>query len=119
MDSRLVRLSKICLALPEAKRDDCAGHAAFQVRKRTFAWYLNNHHGDGIVGVTAKVLPGDNAALVAAHPGRFYLPAYCASRGWVALRLDTRKIDWTEVSELIETSYRLIAPPKLVASLRD
>jgi hypothetical protein len=51
-DRRLVRLTKICLTLPEATRDLCGQHAAFQVRKKTFAWFLNDHHGDGIVAVT-------------------------------------------------------------------
>ena len=65
------------------------------------------------MAATCKVLPGDNAALVAAHPARFYRPAYLASRGWVAVRLDAGKIDWAEVAELVKTSYRLIAPRSL------
>jgi len=92
-DSRLVRLTKISLALPEALRQYYGSHAAFLVRKRTFAYFLDNHHGDGIVAVTCKVMPGDNAALAASQPGRFYLPAYIASRGWVALRLDVGNVD--------------------------
>lgn len=46
------------------------------MRKKTFAYYLDDHHGDGIVAVTCKVLPHDNAVLAAADPARFYLPAY-------------------------------------------
>ena len=92
-------------------------HAAFLVRKRIFAYYLDNHHGDGIVAVTCKALPGDNTALVNRFPSKFYLPAYIGSRGWVALRLDGKSVDWDEVSELLETSYRLVAPRKLVSLL--
>ena len=117
-DSRLTRITKICLALPEAQREVHGKHAAFLVRKKNFAWFLSDHHGDGIVGIVAKVLPGDNKALVAAQPKRFYMPAYVAHRGWVGLRLDTGKIDWDEVSELIATSYRLTAPKKLAATIR-
>jgi hypothetical protein len=29
------------------------------------------------------------------------LPAYIASKVWVALRLDVRKVDWDEVRELL------------------
>jgi predicted DNA-binding protein (MmcQ/YjbR family) len=112
-DQRLVRLTKICLALPEAARQICGTHAQFTVRKKTFAYFLNNHHGDGIVAVTGKVLPGDNKALAEAQPRRFYLPAYIASKGWVALRLDVGKVDWEEVEELIAGSYQLIAPKRL------
>jgi predicted DNA-binding protein (MmcQ/YjbR family) len=114
-DPRLVRLTKICLALPEAARECHGDHAAFLVRKKNFAYYLHDHHGDGIVAVTAKVLPGDNQALAAANPARFYLPAYIASKGWVALRLDRGKVDWEEVAELVGGSYRLIAPKRLAA----
>jgi hypothetical protein len=68
-DRRLTRLTKICLALPEAARWDSGNHAAFLVRKKTFAYFLNDH-GDGIVSVALKALPGENAALAAAQPKR-------------------------------------------------
>ena len=112
-DRRLVRLTKICLALPEATRDYNGQHAGFYVRQRTFAYFLNDHHGDGIVAVTCKVLPGDNTMLSASNPDRFYLPAYIASKGWVALRLDRGAVDWEEVSELVVGSYRMVAPKTL------
>jgi hypothetical protein len=117
-DRRLVRLTKICLALPETTRYLHGRHAGFQARKKKFAYFLNDHHGDGIVSVTAKVIPGDNTALVAANPVRFYLPAYLASSGWVALRLDRGEIDWDEVAELVIGSYRLLAPKSLAARVR-
>jgi len=113
-DRRLSRLTRICLALPEAARRDSGSHAAFLVRKSTFAYSLNDHHGDGIVSVACKALPGDNTALAVAQPERFYLPAYIGPRGWIALRLDTGKVDWDEVAELVMGSYRLIAPKRLV-----
>ena len=118
-DPRLARLSKICQALPEVTRELYGSHAAFVVDKKKFVYFLNDHHGDGIVGVTCKVLPGDNDALVEAHPRRFYRPAYLASRGWVALRLDRGKVDWPEVAELVTTSYRLIAPKRLTRTLPE
>ena len=118
-DPRLARLSQIALSLPEASRTVDGSHARFLVRKKTFAYFLDNHHGDGIVAVTGKVLPGDNKALAAAQPTRFYLPSYVASRGWVALRLDTGTIDWDEVEELLFGSYMLIAPKRLAERLND
>ena len=111
----LARLTKLCLALPETSRSDSGSHASFLVqKKRIFAYFLNNHHGDGIVSVSCKVLPGDNSLLVASQPERFYLPAYIGPRGWVALRLDRGKIDWEEVGELAMGSYRLIASKRLL-----
>jgi predicted DNA-binding protein (MmcQ/YjbR family) len=113
-DRRLTRLTKICLELPEAARQVYGQHAQFLVRKKkTFAYFLNDHHGDGIVAVTGKALPGDNSALAAAQPKRFYLPAYLAHKGWVALRLDVGKVDWEEVEELVRGSYQLVAPKRL------
>lgn len=112
-DPRLTRLTRIALSLPDTTRRIYGSHAQFLVRKKTFAYFLNDHHGDGIVAVTGKVLLGDNKALAEAQPRRFYLPAYIASRGWVALRLDVGKIDWNEVTELLLGSYALIAPKRL------
>jgi hypothetical protein len=118
-DARLTRLTGICLALPEAECQRRGDHASFLVRKKTFAYYLSNHHGDGIVSVCARVLPGDNAALVATDPSRFYLPAYIGPRGWVGLRLDNSPIDWNEVKELVAGSYLATAPKRLAALVRS
>lgn len=114
-DPRRERVTRICKALPEAGFELAGKHATFQVRKKTFAYYLNDHHGDGIVSVCCKVLPGDNAALIAAQPVKFYMPAYIGPRGWVALRLDIPGVDWEEVADLVRGSYRLVAPQKLAA----
>jgi phosphoribosylglycinamide formyltransferase-1 len=116
---RLAQLTKIALALPEATRQVYGSHARFLVRKKTFAYFLDNHHGDGIVAVTGKVLAGENKALAEAQPRRFYLPAYIASKGWVALRLDVGKVDWDEVKELLLGSYVLVAPKRLAKQMRS
>ena len=114
-DDRLKRVAAICLRMPEARQEKMGQHAGFLVRKKTFAYYLDNHHGDGIVGVWCKVLAGDNAALIASNPKKFYMPAYVGPRGWVGLRLDVGKIDWEEVQELVTHSYQLCAPKRLAA----
>jgi len=75
-EDRLLTLSETCLALPAALREDKGDHASFLVAKKVFAYYLNNHHGDGIVSVCCKVLPDDNTRLVERNPRKFYLPAY-------------------------------------------
>jgi hypothetical protein len=118
-DRRLIRFTTICLALPETTRQIRGDHASFLVRKKIFAYFLANHHGDGIVAVTCRVLPGDNVALATADPARFYLPAYIGARGWVALRLDVGEIDWGEVAELVAGSHWLVAPKRLGALIRN
>lgn len=111
-DRRLTRLDKICMALKDVTRENHGSHASFRIRKKPFVYFMNDHHGDGIVSVSCKVFPGDNTALAASQPERFYLPAYIGPRGWVALRLDVGEIDWEEVSELVSASYDLIRAPK-------
>ncbi|HUA85871.1 MAG TPA: MmcQ/YjbR family DNA-binding protein [Bryobacteraceae bacterium] len=106
----LERLSKISRALPGTERHDQAEFSAFLVRKRPFAYLLDNHHGNGIVSIACRALPGDNIELARAQPERFYLPKYVGPRGWVALRLDIGKVDWEEVRELMACSYGLTAP---------
>jgi predicted DNA-binding protein (MmcQ/YjbR family) len=114
-DPRLERFTKICVDLPKAEREVFGLHAGFKVKKKTFAYFLNDHHGDGIVGVLCKVLPGDNVALIRANAKRFYMPAYVGPKGWVGLRLDVGKIDWKEVEELVKCSYQMIAGKTLAA----
>jgi len=114
-DRRLLRLTKVCLVLPEAARELAGRHARFHVRDKTFAWYLDDHHGDGIVSVSCKMTLDENREVAALDPVRFYLPAYMGHRGWIAFRLDVGKIDWNEVAELVADSYRLVAPKRLAA----
>jgi predicted DNA-binding protein (MmcQ/YjbR family) len=116
-DHRLARLVKICLALPEAQHERLGDHASFSVRKKKFAYYLDNHHGDGIVSVCFKTERGQNEVLLASDRARFYSPAYIGPRGWVGLRLDVGKIDWSEVADFVIDSYRLTAPKTLAAQI--
>ena len=118
-DPRLVRLAEICLALPEATREDSGRHATFRVRKRAFAYWLDDHHGDGIVGLVCKARWGEADALVAGDPERFYRPAYVGPRGWVGVRLDRGHVDWTEVTDLVTESYLAVAPRRLAATVGE
>jgi phosphoribosylglycinamide formyltransferase-1 len=114
-DPRLAQLTRICLALPETTRAPFGQHAKFLVRAKSFGYFLDDHHGDGRVAFACKAAPGVNRDLVAADPGRFYLPAYMGHQGWVGLRLDRGDIDWDEVTAFAHDSYRLIAPKRLAA----
>lgn len=116
-DPRLTRVSALCLALPEAVRRSMGRHAQFTIRKKTFAYFLDDHHGDGIVSVCTRAFPGENNRLIAEHPRKFYLPAYVGPRGWVGLRLDRGKVDWNEVRDLLIASYLQAAPKKLAEKI--
>src|SRR5271167_473262 len=108
----LKKLTEICLSMPEAARRDAGDHADFRVRGKVFAYFLNNHHGDGIVSVCCKAALGENVDRASREPKRFYLPAYIGPRGWFGLRFGAA-IDWSEVRNLVELSYGLVAPKRL------
>lgn len=116
-DPRLRKLTQICLALPEAVRAVSGDHAAFRVRGKVFVYFLSNHHGDGIVSVCCRSEMAENVDRAHREPQRFYLPAYIGPRGWFGLRIDRGRIDWKEVTNLVELSYRLAAPKTLVNAL--
>ena len=115
-EQRRSRLVQICEALPETIVDPAGeSHLAFRIRKRIFAYYLFDHHGDGIVAFTCKSSLSDQRRLVKEDPASFFVPAYLGSKGWVAIRLDLDEVDWDTVSELARRAYQDTAPRKLAA----
>ncbi len=75
----LAGLSRICLGLPQAERRNESRHASFRVRGRAFAWYLVDHHGDGMISLNVKAAPGDNAALLRLDSYRLVAPGRLAA----------------------------------------
>jgi hypothetical protein len=114
----LTRLRKLCLALPEAHEVEAWGEPTFRVKNKMFATYAaaGNHHGDGRASVWCKAGPGNQQLMVRANPDRFFVPPYVGPSGWVGIYLDA-EVDWAELAELLEDSWRLVAPKK-VAALR-
>ena len=117
---RRSRLVEICEALPEAVVEVAGeSHLAFRIRKRIFAYYLFDHHGDGMIAFTCKSSLSEQRRLVKEDPMSFFVPAYLGSKGWVAIRLDLDEVDWDTVSELARRAYQDIAPRKLAALVED
>jgi predicted DNA-binding protein (MmcQ/YjbR family) len=114
----LEQVTAICLEFPEAGVERSGSHATFRVRKKVFAYFLDNHHGDGIVSVCCKTRLGENVDLAREDPGRFYLLAYIGPRGWVGIRLDRKAVEWAEIRELVASSYYAAAPKSLAAKAR-
>lgn len=54
--------------------------------------------------------------LVAAEPERYFVPPYVGQHGWVGFWLDV-ELDWELVTDLVQKSYRMTAPKRLVAQL--
>jgi hypothetical protein len=113
------RVRALCLGFPEAtEQPGDHPHNVYQVRKRTFAYFLVDHYGDGEIALVAKVSPGRNDHLIESSPQRYFMPAYVGPKGWVAMRLDGPGISWDEAADLVEESYALIAPATLVRRLK-
>ncbi|HKH50427.1 MAG TPA: MmcQ/YjbR family DNA-binding protein, partial [Mycobacterium sp.] len=65
-----------------------------------------------------KVDDSDRKALQ--QDNRFYYTAYMGPSGWLGLDLTaTKKVDWDEVRELVDASYRMVAPRKLIKQLDE
>ena len=111
------RVAAICAAFPGAECTDQGDHAIYRVRRKVFAYWLDNHHGDGIVSVCVKGELGENVDRARREPERYYLPAHIGARGWFGLRLDCGRPSWREVAEVVERSYRLTAPKTLLKKL--
>jgi hypothetical protein len=110
------RLGALCSALPEAETEPIGRrreHLAFKVRKKIFAYYVYDHHGDGRIALWCKAPPGEQASLVAESPRRHFVPPYVGPRGWVGVRLDTPTVDWRAVKQLVIVAYFLTAPDSL------
>jgi predicted DNA-binding protein (MmcQ/YjbR family) len=111
--SPIDRLRAICLGFPEATEKPFGGHTAPAFRVRDKLFLTVSEAGDSL---TCKVPPGVQAVLVASDPERFFIPPYVGAKGWVGIRFDPG-LDWEELGELVEESYRLIAPKRLVDQL--
>ena len=120
-DPWLVRLREICLALPGAAEKISHGRPNFFTRK-VFAVYggsLKGDHDSPVARQSLLFLPdaSDREALM--QDERFFVPAYYGPAGWLGLsfQLIGERVDWAEVAELVDASYRLTAPKTLVQEL--
>ena len=113
------RISDLALARPEASVKLSHGSTAFQVAgKKMFAYFSDNHHGDGITSVCVKTSGlEEQAMLIEADPDIYYRPAYIAHQGWIGLRLDQGEPDWDQVAHRLALSWQLAAPKKLAAMM--
>lgn len=104
---------RICLDFPDAHEEETWGHPTFRVRSKIFAGM--GRDDDGRVTMSMKAAAGEQASLIATgHP--FFMPKYVGSKGWVGVVIDDAT-DWEEIAELIDDSYRAIAPGTLVKQL--
>jgi hypothetical protein len=114
-DPFLAELREVCLALPESAEVEAWGRPTFRAGKRLFAVFSGND--DHPYGVTFKPEMAERPALLEDH--RFYVPAYFGPSGWMALDFTVAPVDWDEVGELMESSYRQVALKRMLKALDD
>jgi len=113
-EDRLKQLRAICLALPEAVEDEGGvGSPSFKVRDKIFAMH---HPMGGRSSIWCKAPPGAQEVLVGSDSEQFFVPPYVGHHGWVGVYLDT-DLDWNFIADLIEDSYRMTAPKRLLTLL--
>jgi predicted DNA-binding protein (MmcQ/YjbR family) len=122
-DFGLRELREIALSFPSAFEKVSWGRPVFCVPK-IFVMYGGNMKGETSGDMTpfphsmlVKVEEADRAALE--QDRRFYLPAYVGAYGWLGMDFTVGKVNWKEVRELVDASYRLIAPKKLIKQLDE
>jgi hypothetical protein len=118
-DPYLARVRELASALPGAAEKVSHGRPAFFTTK-VFAYYGGSLKVDGAWvehphAVIIQPDPADRRALV--DDDRVFVPAYLGPSGWLGVDVDGAGLDWTEIAELIDASFRLTAPSRLVAEL--
>ena len=115
----LARVRAVCLELPEVTERPSHGSPAWFVRdKKTIAMFVDDHHGDGHLGIWCAAPPGVQEVLVESEPDRFFRPPYVGHRGWIGVELAVDP-DWDEVAAILEDAYRCVAPAALVRRLDE
>jgi hypothetical protein len=112
-EESLHRLRAICSPFPEATEQGGVGDPTFKVRDKIFAM---RHGVNGRESMWCKAPQGFQAMLVESRPDRFFVPPYVGHHGWIGAWLD-EETDWDHLADLIEKSYRMTAPKRLVARL--
>jgi hypothetical protein len=111
MTNPAARFRTLARALPGTEERDHLGSPSFRVASKIYA-QLANGESAGLV----KMALDAQAARVSAEPRRFWLPAHWSRYGWTYVRLgDTAA---AEMGELLEVSWSLIAPKRMVRAFR-
>ena len=111
-DPLLHALRPLALGFPEAVEVETFGRPTFRAGK-IFAQYGITERFPRVLVV--KPDPDEREALV--RDPRVVVPPYYGPFGWLALDLAAQPVDWTEVAELLDASYRQIALKRMLRAL--
>lgn len=120
-DFGLAELRGLALGFPAAFEKISWGRPVFCAPKM-FAMYGGNLKSAGEMvayphSLLVKVDDSDRRSLE--QDDRFFFPAYMGPFGWMGLDLTAAAVDWDEVAELLDASFRLVASKKLIKKLDE
>lgn len=112
-DPYLNDLRREALGFPEVTEVEAWGRPTFRAGRKIFAIFtgLNEQR----YSLVFRPEEADRPAL--SSDSRFYVPKYWGPSGWLALDFTVAPVDWTEVAELLEGSYRQVALKRMLAEL--
>lgn len=113
----------IAACFPEVRRKASHGSPGWAVGSeksaKLFAILADRHHGEDAVGLLVRSSGADEmSGLIEAQPDVYYWPKYYGAGGWLGLKLNRRDVDWDQVGDWLERSWRAAAPPRLTRLIR-
>lgn len=115
-DPYLSELRDVCLGFPESVEVEAWGWPTFRAGKKIFAMFASGPD-DGTFGIIFKPEADERPALI--EDPRFVSPPYWGPSGWLELNFDAAPVEWDEVAELVEGSYRQVALKRMVKALDE
>jgi len=111
-DPHLAHVRELCLSFPEATEVEAWGRPTFRAGK---IFCIFSGADDHPFSLLFQADDDERPALL--EDERFYLAPYYRGAPWVAFDLDAAPVDWVELSELIDTSYRRVAHKRMIKAL--
>ena len=112
-DPYLADVRKVFLDFPEAVKVEAWGRPTFRAGKKIFGVFSGTEERP--LGLIFKPDSDGRASLL--EDGRFYSPPYFGPSGWLALDLEAGPVDWDEVREFADASYRQVALRRMLTAL--
>ncbi len=112
-DPVLTKMREICLSLPDTKETLTWGQPYLRVGEKIFSG-CGEEKGKPVIGFKLEMEHADEVI----KDSRFWRAPYVGHKGWVSMDASAVR-DWDEVRPFILESYRLIAPKKSQAKLRQ
>src|SRR5918993_140701 len=97
----------------EAVEVEAWGRPTFRAGKKIFGVFSGTEERPW--GLIFKPDSDERASLL--EDGRFYSPPYFGPSGWLAVDLEAGPVDWDEVREFADASYRQVALRRMLTAL--